>query len=354
MVSKMLRRILRATCLVASPIAPLGRWRREPPAAEPLLHHAPVSIARAGAPLAIFASIDHPELVKSAFVVYHVGDDAAVREVPFLRASDGPYVAVDPGRASDARRRSATRWSSSRPAGRAARVFASRAEMQEVEIPGDLEDSRERALSERLGERRSVVTTLGRIRRVRSARRAGRGNRPVLAHRSGVHVSPPSPHRRVRASVPAWCAARTPNPSKPDLGLNYGAPSFRVRLGDIWHVDGEFLTSVTEVGFSVGAGAALLIGDPYGSKLTLGFESIQVFGTRMYSRMDIAASRKLVIAPIVEVTNMPHADRFGVRLLTEARYDAGQGFTFGVLGGYQARVASSGGPALGVNAAYAF
>jgi len=54
------------------------------------------------------------------------------------------------------------------------------------------------------------------------------------------------------------------------------------------------------------------------------------------------------------VTNMPHADRFGVRLLTEARFDVGAGFTLGVLGGYQARVASSGGPALGLNAAYAF
>jgi hypothetical protein len=62
----------------------------------------------------------------------------------------------------------------------------------------------------------------------------------------------------------------------------------------------------------------------------------------------------LIIAPIVEVTNMPHADRFGVRLLTEARFDVGQGFTLGVLGGHQARVASSGGPALGVSAACSF
>jgi hypothetical protein len=145
-----------------------------------------------------------------------------------------------------------------------------------------------------------------------------------------------------------------PDPTKPDLGLNYGAPSVRLRLGDIWHVEGEFLSSVTEVGFSVGTGAALLIGDPYGSKLTLGFESIQVFGTRMYSRMDIAPRRDLIIAPIVEVTDMPHADRFGVRLLTEASYDAGHGFGIGLRAGYQARVATSGGPTLGLHASYAF
>ena len=311
-----------------------------------------MSIARAGAPLAIFASIDHPELVKSAFVVYHVGDDAAVREVPFLRASDGPYVAVIP--AEQVRSPSigyAVELEPTRGARRT--VFASRDEMQEVEIPGDLEDSRERALSERLGERRSVVTTSAEYVVFGARGEPGAETDRYWRTEAGYTYRPL--RRIVEFGIRAGVVrGPNPNPSKPDLGLNYGAPSLRVRLGDIWHVDGEFLTSVTEVGFSVGAGAALLIGDPYGSKLTLGFESIQVFGTRMYSRMDIAANRKLVIAPIIEVTNMPHADRFGVRLLTEARYDAGQGFTFGVLGGYQARVASSGGPALGVNAAYAF
>jgi hypothetical protein len=70
--------------------------------------------------------------------------------------------------------------------------------------------------------------------------------------------------------------------------------------------------------------------------------------------MDIAARRDLVISPIVEVTDMPHANRFGVRLLTEARYDAGQGFGVGLLAGYQARVATSGGPTLGLSGSYAF
>jgi hypothetical protein len=70
--------------------------------------------------------------------------------------------------------------------------------------------------------------------------------------------------------------------------------------------------------------------------------------------MDIAARHGLVISPIVEVTDMPHADRFGVRLLTEARYDTGKGFGLGLVGGYQARVATSGGPTLGLNGFYAF
>jgi hypothetical protein len=119
------------------------------------------------------------------------------------------------------------------------------------------------------------------------------------------------------------------------------------------------LTSVTASGFAVGTGGAVLIGDPYGSKLTLGFESIQGFGQRVYSRVDIAARRNFIISPIVEVTDMVRVtevdqNKFGVRLLTEARVGLGSGFAVSALGGYQARVAASGGPSLGFSASYAF
>jgi hypothetical protein len=347
----LLDRILRAGCVGLALLVPMAA-RAEGATAEPLLHHAPVSVARAGAPLAITASIDHPELVKSAFVVYHVGDEPSVREVPFLRAGYGPYVAVIPSQ--DVKTPSIGYTVEIEPTqGGRRTMFASRAEMQEVEVPGDLEDSRERALSERLGERRSVVTASGEYVVFGARGEAGAQTDRYWRTEAGYTYRP---LRRIAEFGIRAGVVRGPNtdPSKPDLGLNYGAPSIRVRLGDIWHLEGEFLTSVTEVGFSVGTGAALLIGDPYGSKLSLGFESIQVFGTRMFTRLDIAARHNVIIAPIVEVTNMPHADRFGVRLLTEARLMTSGGFTFGMLGGYQARVASSGGPAFGISTAYAF
>jgi hypothetical protein len=128
----------------------------------------------------------------------------------------------------------------------------------------------------------------------------------------------------------------------------------RLRLDDIVHLEAEFLTSVTETGFSVGAGGALLLGDPYGSKLTLGFESIQVFGSRIWSRMDIRASDRVLVSPIVEMTNMPHADKLGVRLLGEVTGQLGSGFSASLRGGYQARVATSGGPSGGASLNYAF
>jgi hypothetical protein len=136
--------------------------------------------------------------------------------------------------------------------------------------------------------------------------------------------------------------------------LNYGAPSVRLRLADICHLEGEFLTSVTEKGFSLGVGAAVLIGDPYGAKLTLGFESIKTFGTRFWSRMDIPATSRVMFSPIIEIADMPHANKFGVRLLGELGFDVGAGFTLAARGGYQARLYTEGGASGGGTLAYAF
>ena len=336
-------------------LATAGSASAQAPAEEPSLHHAPVSVARPGESITIAAAIDHPELVRSAFVVYRTDVDI-LHQVPFQRASSGPYLAIIPP--EDVRTPGVAYTIELEPvAGPRRTAFASRDEMQAIEVPEDIVEARERAAEQRLGGRRSVVSTSaeyvvfgqrseieGRVVADRYWRtEVGYTYRPLrtvaeFGIRAGV-VRGPNPD---------------PDPTKRDLGLNYGAPSVRFRLGEIWHLEGEFLSSITEIGFSVGTGAALLIGDPYGSKLSLGFESIQVFGTRLYSRMDIAARRDLLLSPIVEVTDMPHAERFGVRLLTEVRYDAGQGFGLAVIGGYQARVATSGGPTLGLSGSYAF
>ncbi len=142
--------------------------------------------------------------------------------------------------------------------------------------------------------------------------------------------------------------------TKYDVGLNYAAPRVRLRADERIHVEGELLMSVTEVGFSVGGGGAVLLGDAYGSKLVLGFEGIQVFGVRGYSRLDLVVNSRLMVAPIIEVTTMPHADRAGLRLLGEAGIDLGQGFRLDVRGGYQARTFNRGGPTLGGGLAYSF
>lgn len=88
--------------------------------------------------------------------------------------------------------------------------------------------------------------------------------------------------------------------------------------------------------------------------MVFGAEGIQVFGARGYTRLDLAASRRVMVSPIVEVTGMPHAETAGVRLLGEARVDFGRGLGLVARGGYQARTFNRGGPTLGAGLSYSF
>jgi hypothetical protein len=139
-----------------------------------------------------------------------------------------------------------------------------------------------------------------------------------------------------------------------DVGLNYGAPSVRFRLSDLVYLDAEFLTSLTEVGFSVGAGGAVLIGEPYGRRLEVGFEAIQIFGTRFFTSLAIPANAWLTVSPHVEVTDMPHARDFGVRLTTELEAELGRGWSVAARGGYQARAAAEGGVSTGASLRFSY
>ncbi|MBL8720604.1 MAG: hypothetical protein JNL79_31755, partial [Myxococcales bacterium] len=137
------------------------------------------------------------------------------------------------------------------------------------------------------------------------------------------------------------------------VGLNFGAPFVVFRLGDGWFLETNALVSVTEIGFSTGIGGAMHIGDYYGTKFVIGGETVKTFGSRAYARLDLI--RGLVrVSPIVEVTDMPHADRAGVRLLAEFGFDLRKGFGLTLRGGYQARDFDSGSFSLGGSFAYAF
>jgi hypothetical protein len=139
-----------------------------------------------------------------------------------------------------------------------------------------------------------------------------------------------------------------------DVGLDYIAQSIRFRITDAFHADVEGLTGLTEEAFRLGALSRLLIGDPYGSKLVLGMQGVQGFGWRFWSRVDIAASDRLLVSPVVEATNWPHAETYGVRLLTEIAFDAGAGVGVVAGGGYQARRSTSGGPSGALSLRYSF
>jgi hypothetical protein len=345
-----------------------------PASNEPRLHHAAASVAAAHQSLSLYARIDHPELVKSAILVYRTEQRPALEEEKFRRAPSSAYVAQVP---AEAVKPGWIEYAIELEAldGSRTQVLGTREAMHRVQVRDDLADERARALDARHGGRRSVffssaeyvdfgtsvaetTDATGAVRTLAVEDRyfrveAGYTYRPLrfvseFSLRGGV-VRGQSPVPLGGPPAPGQSAA-----DRFKVGLNYGAPTVRLRLHDIVHADAEFLTSVTEVGFSIGAGAALLVGDPYGSKLTLGVEGIEVFGVRFFNRIDIVATPSLTVAPIVEVTNMPHADRYGMRLLGEVDWAMGEGFSAAVRGGYQARLFTAGGPSAGVTLRYAF
>lgn len=358
----------------SKPAAAATSAQSAPMPVEAHVSHAPLSVTPAHESVTISAEILHPERASRVLLVYQTEAQPNFRTVPFNRASDGPYAAIIPAeevRATwlayfievvdlDGKRRT---------------VFASSAAPHMVQVPEDLMDLRENALSERLGGRRSVVSatadyvsfgdSVAEVENLTTRLVEQREVSDFYYRIEGAYTY--RPLRAVtefsvrigviRGKAPVPFQELQPGQSEEerfDVGLNYGAPTVRFRLHDLVHMEAELLTSINQVGFSMGGGGALLFGDPYGSKLTLGFESVQTFGTRFFSRVDVLAASGVTIAPVLEITNMPSADRYGVRLLAEVGVDVGNGFTAAARGGYQARDAASGGPAFGGTLSYAF
>lgn len=336
----------------------------------PRLHHGPLTSVAARTPLLVSAEVEHPELVKRALFVYRSERAPALREVEFRRGQSA-YVVELPAAELEPHWLEYTIELELLDGTRQA-VFASRKAPHRVAVPEVVMDARERALHQRLGGRRSVFSASGDYVDFGTSRaetvdaqgapvgldvrdryfrlEGGYTYRPLrfvteFSLRAGV----------VRGKSPVPFEDSTAEGRDPfAVGLNYGAPSVRIRAADLVHFEGEFLTSVTEKGFSLGVGAAVLVGDPYGGKLTLGFESIKTFGTRFWSRMDIPASRRLMVSPIIEIADTPHANVFGVRLLGELGVDLGAGFSAAARGGYQARLYTEGGASAGGTLSYAF
>jgi hypothetical protein len=314
------------------------------PPATPAIHHAPLSTAIEGKDITIGVVIDHPERVRRALVIYQ--GDKAQGEVELARSSepDTPYVAVVPALAVHAPM-VAYAIEVEHTDGTRAPVFASRANPHRVTVLDSAEDAREGTLLRRLENRRSVVDAGGEFASFGSKHDQFFRTEGSYTYRMLGFVS----EFGMRAGV-----VRGDSPANGAVGLNYGAPRIRVRFADVFHAEAELLVSVTEVGFSNGGGGAVILGDAYGSNLTLGFEGVQVFGVRGYTQLNLVANRWLTLAPTVEVTNMPHADTVGVRLLGDARFYFGRGFHASLRGGYQARTFASGGPSIGGGLGYSF
>ncbi len=347
----------------------------------PRVHHAAVYAAQPAESLTIRATFDYPQLMRRAVVVV-VSSLGAEQTVVFQRSDRDEYVAVIPADVVKAPGISYAIEIEHMNGSRIA-AFASRAAPHPITVIEDRTDARERAALARLGGRRSVITLGGEY--VGFGKIFGTEEIPCGSGQTQCTPGQPylpevdENYYRIEANY-TYRSLRTVsefgfrlgvlrgrsfkasiNEYREDdyeVGLNFGAARVRFRILDAWQLEGELVTSITEEGFSAGIGGSTYIGDPYGTKLILGFESLGFsgvrFGTRFYSRMDIVGGSRLVISPIIEVTDMPNADDFGVRLLGEVAIKVSGGFSVQIRGGYQARNFTSGGPGFGGNLSYAF
>ncbi len=338
--------------------------------ATPSVHHTPISSAPQNDDLMVSAGFEHPELIRRAYVVYRHEGRVEERELRRSGGADGaPYAVIIPKEHTRGAQLGYAIEADGVAGGRTA-LFASRERMQDVTLLPDEDDVAESAFLRRIEGRRSVVGAQAELVRFGSTQANvgdGAANGPKrtedvadqyyrfegsYTYRLGKVVSEFGIRFgivRGRSIVPGEV-----DPGKFDVGLNYGSPRVRFRATDFLHFDAEFLTSVTEVGYSVGGGGAVLLGDPTAMHVAFGMEGVQVFGVRGYTKVRLPLGTRVALAPSIEITNMPHADKAGVRLLGDVDVRVTSGLSLGARLGYQARVFDTGGPTLGLGGAYAF
>ena len=337
-----------------APAAAPGDTKAQTVATRAVVHHSPISSAIAGSDLVIDVILDEPHLAKGLTLVRRVGK-GPIQETPLARSTAGYRVVVA---GADVSPGLAYAIELTTLEGQRVAAFASRGDLHPVLILPDAMDEHEKALLAKLGGRRSSASASGQYVDFGSVTRGDREEtdrywgvegrytyRPLrtiaeFGFRGGV----------IRGTSPGVALAASGE--QREVGINYGASSVRLRFHDLWHMEFEGLASISDEGFSTGGGTKLLIGNPYGSKLVLGASFVGLseetyFGSTFFSRVDLAASDRVTVSPTIEITDMPNAERYGVRLLARVDVALGAGFSAQLEGGYQARRAASGGPGLG-------
>jgi hypothetical protein len=314
-------------------------------ASEVRAHHAPVSVGASGTPLSIEAAFENIHLLRQAVVVYRL-PDGTLRSVAFQRSGSErlSYIAVLPGEKVVPPGLDYT-IEVERVDGVRAHVFASRTRMHHVQVSEAHIDAVERVLLKRLDRRRSTAAaTLEGVNF--GATREEEEDYYLKAELSYMY-QPLQTIAEFTLRVGVMRGSKTSDETE-HKALYYATPSVRFRLSDWWHVEAELIACLTHEKFCVGAGGAVLIGDPYSSKITLGFETFgplseAYFGSRFYTRVDFPAADWLSLAPMIELTDMPQAGRYGVQLVGEATVKLWNGISAGLRGGYCAREPPSNG-----------
>jgi hypothetical protein len=171
-----------------------------------------------------------------------------------------------------------------------------------------------------------------------------------------------------RGDVPPPSAFRTGTSTEPAraTGMDYGYAEIALALSEVIGVKGRLLLGADDLGFAMGAGASLRLGEPTRAHLEIGAETIRRVGSDGFVRFAWDTVPRWPMSLALHVTNQPAAPLrpavspaqpddlridegapTGVRAVWQIGYELTRAITLSVRAGYQARVSTAGGPTLG-------
>lgn len=138
------------------------------------------------------------------------------------------------------------------------------------------------------------------------------------------------------------------------LGFNWGSGELLFRLHELVRVRSRLVFGVSQSGFELGGALALVVGEPEGTGLEVGFEGVTGLGVTGRLRLGWATVPRVPMGATIELTNFPTGDAAGVRLLFDAGYELYPGALLRVTGGYRGWTSVVGGPSLAADLLLAF
>jgi hypothetical protein len=367
-----MRIAIRNLVLLAAALA--GAARAQDASTPAVVRHVPPGDAAAGEPLLLVAEVTNGWRLAALDARWRPAD-GAWRSTAFRKAADGRFIArleADEVRAPRLEYYVAgreegqpeTAWFASERRPHPLLVLPSEEEVARRDLL-----SRYRGLTSRsraLGEYASFGPHGG--YRDRSSRFEVDYRYRILSRISYIQLG----YVRLRGDVPPPPAF---DPTLPGgapqraTGMDYGYAEVGVDLADGLGASGQLILGADEAGFASGAGGTIRIGPENGARLEVGGHGIQRVGYDAFARFHWDTVPRFPMALGLHVTNTPAGPLVpgtgtgaslprrtdagapvGIRALYDVGYEATAHLTIFLRAGYQARVATSGGPTLGAGA----
>jgi len=162
---------------------------------------------------------------------------------------------------------------------------------------------------------------------------------------------------RVRGQAALFDEWAMPPQAKTDaiaLGIDYGRAAVTLIAHDHVRLRGAMLLGASQKGFEIGGAASIVIGDPLGSNVDFGVETLTTLGTVTHLRLGFLATQSVPMGATIEVSSFPVGEDSGVRLLYDVGYRFDTVTAVTLRTGYQGRTSVTGGASLGLNFDYGF